>query len=121
MNLIASLKTQIRAAIATHFSLEEAAVARVDVTLTLEKGGQFGDLTTNAALVLAKELKKNPLELGQEIAKVISDTLGDRAATTERAGPGFVNVTLSQSAWHKVATQLHAEIATFFSGTKAPS
>ncbi len=114
MNSIATLKHDILAAIAAHFSLDETTLARVEVTLTLEKGGQFGDLSTNAALVLAKALKQNPRELGTQIVEVISGTLGDQAASVEMAGPGFVNITLSQQTWLKVATQLHTDLETFF-------
>ena len=52
-----------------------------------------GDVTTNAAMVLAKQTKKPPRELAQLIAEKLE---GDAdLATVEIAGPGFINMRLS--------------------------
>ncbi len=50
---------------------------------------KFGDYQTNAAMLLAKPLKKNP----REIATAISETvdLDDLCEKIEIAGPGFIN------------------------------
>src|SRR5438270_1935937 len=48
-----------------------------------------GDVATNAAMVLAKEARKNPRELAQAIAGYLEDD-----QTIEKvsiAGPGFIN------------------------------
>jgi arginyl-tRNA synthetase len=56
-----------------------------------------GDLSTNAALVLAKDARKKPRELAERIiAKLAGD---DLLAKLEVAGPGFVNLTLNPAAW----------------------
>ena len=57
-----------------------------------------GDLSTNAAMVLAKPAGKNPRELAQQ--------LGDRLrmhpeiTSAEVAGPGFLNLKLVDAFWH---------------------
>lgn len=58
----------------------------------------FGDYTTNAAMVAAKSLGKNPRELAEELARAIETQLGDTAAAVSVAGPGFINITLAPSA-----------------------
>jgi arginyl-tRNA synthetase len=56
---------------------------------------QFGDYATNVALQLAGQLKRNPREVGEELAAKLRESLGDRAREVTVAGPGFVNIMLS--------------------------
>ncbi len=53
---------------------------------------QFGDYQSNAAMILAKELRRNP----REVASVIAGTFegGDFCDKPEIAGPGFINFKL---------------------------
>jgi arginyl-tRNA synthetase len=55
-----------------------------------------GDYSTNVALVFAKILKKNPVELAKEIVEKISSKLPPEISKVETAGPGFINFYLSQ-------------------------
>ena len=57
---------------------------------------QFGDYATNVALQMAKPLGKNPREIATEIADKLRAT-GDYAKV-DVAGPGFINITLSDAA-----------------------
>ena len=68
---------------------------QVDVQLT-RPDPKFGDFATNAALQLAKPLGKNP----REIAEAIAEELRGRQEFSEVnvAGPGFINITLSDQA-----------------------
>ncbi len=64
------------------------------VTLSEPNNRKFGDLSTNAALVLAKPLQKNPLEIAGSIKEAIKawDEIGD----VNVAKPGFVNFNLRE-------------------------
>ena len=57
---------------------------------------KFGDFQINGAMKLGKELGKPPRELAQPIADALADI--DAIAKAEVAGPGFVNIHLSD-AW----------------------
>lgn len=57
---------------------------------------QFGDLSCNVALQLSKQLGKNPREIGQAIAETVASVEGVKSV--ELAGPGFVNITLTDVA-----------------------
>ncbi len=59
---------------------------------TPAKDPQHGDLATNAALVLAKPLKKAPREIAVEFAKALSEN--NLIEDVSIAGPGFINVRL---------------------------
>lgn len=53
---------------------------------------QFGDYSTNVAMHLAGKLNKNPREIAEEIKKNFSH---DSISSVEIAGPGFINIYLS--------------------------
>lgn len=76
--------------------LDESELTRVGVTVS--KDLQFGDYQSNAAMMLAKPLKKNPREFAQEIIDTIEVS---KLADLSIAGPGFINF--------KVKTEAFAE------------
>ncbi len=57
-----------------------------------------GDYATNAALVAAKQLGKNPRELADSLAQTLTSSLGEIISHVAVAGPGFVNITLAREA-----------------------
>jgi len=70
-------------------------VIAVDRTKTRE----HGDFATNIAMALAKPAKSNPRALAQQIVAAIPAN-GD-VAKVEIAGPGFINVFLTDAAWQR--------------------
>lgn len=54
-----------------------------------------GDFATNVALMLAKPLKKNPVQLAKEIVEKINQNLPVEISKVETAGPGFINFYLT--------------------------
>jgi arginyl-tRNA synthetase len=66
-----------------------------------------GDMATNAAMVLAKPAGMKP----REIAEMLAERLGQdaRIARAEVAGPGFLNLRLSEETWRGVVRQVHGE------------
>ena len=59
-----------------------------------------GDITTNAAMVLAKPARKNPREIAGLIAAALEQH--SEIASVEIAGPGFINMRLDHAFWIKV-------------------
>ena len=57
---------------------------------------KFGDFATNVALQLAKPLGKNPREIAESIAEELRGH--EELSEVSVAGPGFINVTLSDQA-----------------------
>ena len=66
-----------------------------------KRAGQ-GDYSTNAAMLLAPAMGKAPREIAQSLGEAIAAELGSDLAGFEIAGPGFVNLTLSDG-WHRRA------------------
>ena len=61
------------------------------VTLEKPKLKEHGDISTNIAMILAKELKKNPLEIANDIGEKIKNIKG-LISRVEIAKPGFINI-----------------------------
>ncbi len=59
---------------------------------------RFGHFACNLAMQLAKPLKKNPRQIGEELADSLKYTLEGTVERIEVAGPGFLNFHLSASA-----------------------
>ena len=68
-----------------------------DITISVEKpkNKKHGDISTNVALLLAKKVKKNPIEICEELkVELIKSSLFD---SLEIAKPGFINFKLAIS------------------------
>ena len=68
----------------------------IDINFERPKVDAHGDLTTNAAMILAKSVGKNPRQIAQSIVDKIAVDPSFLAAV-EIAGPGFINFKLSDS------------------------
>jgi arginyl-tRNA synthetase len=67
------------------------------VTCEPPKDVNHGDIATNAAMVLAKESRKNPRQIAEALVTELSNN--SYVEKAEVAGPGFVNLRLSDSFW----------------------
>ena len=80
-------------------ALQKMGASGIDFVVERPSEMTFGDYATNAALVAAKKLGKDPRELADSLAKILIDELGkDVASHVSVAGPGFVNIMLAREA-----------------------
>jgi arginyl-tRNA synthetase len=72
--------------------------------ITLERPPRldFGDYSTNAALLLAPAAGAQPREVAERLGDALTARLGGQIERFEVAGPGFLNLFLSD-AWHRGA------------------
>ena len=101
MTILQDLESRLATALAAALAatLGEPATAAVTAAADL----RFGDYQTNAAMVLAKQRKTNPRALAQEI---IGHLVLDGLATTDIAGPGFINFRILPEAYAAKAMEL---------------
>lgn len=67
-----------------------AYLQNINLTFDVPKNESQGDLSSNAALILSKQLKKSPRAIAEEIISALKiDT--SKISKTEIAGPGFIN------------------------------
>ncbi|MCZ6713301.1 MAG: arginine--tRNA ligase [Deltaproteobacteria bacterium] len=72
------------------------------------KQPEYGDFTSNAALMLAGPLQRPPRELAARIQAMLRDPDGviERG---EIAGPGFINIFLAHARWHDLLIRILRE------------
>ncbi len=85
-----TIKQQIKQAIADKYGLK-----KVEFQVDYPPREEMGDYSANVAMILAKQLKNNPLEIGQTIAEQIKHKMFEKVEVVK---PGFINFYLSQ-AW----------------------
>lgn len=68
------------------------------ITVEPPRDPSHGDITTNAAMLLAKPAKKSPRDIAALLAAKAESL--DGVVSVEIAGPGFLNMRLSDDFWH---------------------
>jgi len=97
MNVFAIFATRVSDALRTLYpDVGEAALARIVVEPPRDAG--HGDLSTNAAMLVAKPLGRNPREVAMALVEHFRSDAD--VATVDVAGPGFVNFRLATPIWH---------------------
>lgn len=83
--------------------------------LSSPKNQKFGDLSTNVALILAKIVGKNPMEIAKEIEQVIPI---DKSILSEInvTPPGFINFKISPIYYQSVVQQIIDKDKYFYTG-----
>ncbi len=102
MNLFADLRTLVLDSL---IELQSSGALPADLDFTNvavepPRDALHGDMSTNAAMVLAKAARSNPRAIAEALAgKLIAD---DRVQIANVAGPGFLNLKLDPSCWTQI-------------------
>jgi arginyl-tRNA synthetase len=72
----------------------------IDVSFERPKRAEQGDFSTNAALQLAPIVKGAPRTVAEELGASLSESLGAACERVEVAGPGFLNLFMSDT-WYR--------------------
>ena len=88
--------------------------APVSLEIERPKNPAHGDFSSNAAMQLARPLKKNPRELAQAVLLELPPS--PLVARAEIAGAGFINFHLTPVAWHGIVRRVRGERAAFGRG-----
>lgn len=97
VNVFASVLEWVKEAAAAACGAASAQMAAV--TVEQPKDPSHGDLATNAAMVLAGQLKQKPRDLAEAIAETLRGR--DGIAAVEIAGPGFINLRFTPAFWQR--------------------
>ncbi len=88
-----------------------AGLARGAITLEPPRDASHGDMATNAAMVLARPAGTNPRALAEALLPLLSES--PMVADAAIAGPGFINMTLTDAAWREEVAAIVAAGADF--------
>ena len=92
----------------------------VPPTLERSKRAGFGDYSTNAGMLLAPALGAPPREIAERVGAELANRLGADLERTEVAGPGFLNMFLSER-WHRRAVAVMLAASEWFGAGGAES
>ncbi|MEE9531841.1 MAG: arginine--tRNA ligase [Syntrophobacteria bacterium] len=77
-----------------------------EIQLEVPRVDAHGDFATNVALTLAKPNRCSPRDVAASFVEQLAD--GDGFfARVEIAGPGFINLVISPSAWFRILEEIH--------------
>ena len=77
------------------------AVIGEDARLERPPKPEFGDYSTNAAMLRAPVEGKPPREVAAALAEELKERLGDDVERIDVAGPGFLNLFMSERWYHR--------------------
>jgi arginyl-tRNA synthetase len=84
-------------------AMRKLGVENAPVPLSKSTRAEFGEYQFNGAMALAKQLKKKPRDIAEDILQAVE--IDDIAEKCDIAGPGFINIHLSKT-W--IAQQVKA-------------
>lgn len=77
-------------------ALRNVSCPQIDAFVQVPTFQNHGDYTTNVSLILAKQMKKKPMDLATEITQEIQKNLPDFLEKVECIHPGFINFFVSK-------------------------
>ena len=84
-----------------------------EIEVDYPRDEQFGDFTTNIAMILAKDLKKSPIKIASAIKeKIESDVIEE----VDIAAPGYINITLKNKYIQKSVWEINKQGRKFGEG-----
>jgi arginyl-tRNA synthetase len=90
---------------------ETASLPRAAVTVEPPRDAEHGDLAVNAAMVLAKPAGMSPRALAERLSRELGAL--PEVAGAEIAGPGFINLRLTDDTWREELRAIHTDGAEY--------
>jgi arginyl-tRNA synthetase len=104
MNIFSDLKHQINHIVLQLYNID---FNQIQFSVELPKNHNHGDLSTNIAMVLAKNLKQSPFTIAEEIKDKIQQI--DYINEVKILTPGFINITIKINWWHNLLSKILEE------------
>ena len=109
MNLFNKLYQEFKSFLNQEFQIKE--LPHFTFELNTNSENIFGDISSNIAMLLAKELKKSPKDIANQIIEKFKNRFINRI---ELAGPGFLNFFLTNEAFTELLRELMESKEEFF-------
>ena len=101
------IQKSLKGILSNLYNSPEIDINQYEVNIQDNKDKEHGDLASNIALILAKPLKRNPLDIANEIIQQCN--LDEDILKVEVAGPGFINFFLSKNSHGEVLKTIDSE------------
>ena len=82
-----------------------------EIAVDYVKNEQFGDYSSNIAMILAKKIGKNPMEIAKAVLSVLNDQIvkSEKFEKVEFAAPGYINFYLSKKYLQNKISEINKE------------
>jgi len=113
MNIFAEIDAKVRAAL-RNLQADGTLPSNLDLSgieIQEPRDAAHGDVTANAALVLAKRAGMKPRDIAQAVGEQLAQDPGISAVDV--AGPGFLNIRLSMTVWARLLTEVLRDETSF--------
>ncbi len=114
MNIIIDFKNKIFSAIRTKYEIPSELMEKISFVLQSDQTADFGDFSSNAAMIVASKVERKAVEVAQEIQSFLSSEFDYAIAEIRVAGPGFINFYMRKEFWLKVLAELFSKKKDFF-------
>jgi len=106
MNIYKLISNKIKNKLQSVPELQSIADSKVwnNIVVEVPRNRDFGDFSTNVAMALSKELRKNPHEIANLLCPYIKEI--EDIADVSVAGPGFINIKVSNTLWEKLVQNI---------------
>lgn len=106
MNIYKLISNKIKNKLQSVPELQSIADSKVwnNIVVEVPRNRDFGDFSTNVAMALSKELRKNPHEIANLLCPYIKEI--EDIADVSVAGPGFINIKVSDTLWEKLVQNI---------------
>ncbi|CDK31005.1 arginine--tRNA ligase [Candidatus Babela massiliensis] len=112
MDIISQIKNTLYSYIESNYSFDINSLSHLDTSLNVDVSKQqFGDITTNVALLISKQLKRDPKSIAQDIKNNFKNKHIDHI---DIAGPGFINIFLTLDTIKELAHDMFIKDQDFF-------
>jgi arginyl-tRNA synthetase len=108
-------------AVATDAAATDAPFPKSRPSLERPRQADHGDYATNAAMLLAPVMKAKPRDVADRLVAGLTDRLGASLDRVEVAGPGFLNLFLSDGWYVDALAHVVSSGDTYGAGGAAPS
>jgi arginyl-tRNA synthetase len=113
MNYFSYFKTSLSEILKKISETKGNLIENIEDSFTVEVPSKknFGELSTNIAMIFSKQLKMSPRNLAELISKELIKN--DSVKDVNIAGPGFINLFLEKSFWYRQLTSFVSSFDTY--------
>lgn len=110
MDIIADFKNKILTSLQKYFNSQNIKITDLSkITLEIPKDNQHGCLSTNAALIVAKNFQKKPQDLAENFLDIFKKEI-KLIKNIKIAGPGFINFEMQDEFWQSSLLEIYQNI-----------
>jgi len=95
------IKEAVNSSVEKYLQDNSIDVSGFEFEIETPKNIEFGDYSTNAALILANKIKSKPRDLAEKLIEILNSSDNTLFKKMEIAGPGFINFHLNEEVFLK--------------------